>query len=133
MARRVNRGLLVVWLAALAAVAAVSLMPGPVINASTSFLDFIGDKGEHLAAYAVLAALAMGVFARLRTAVLAAALMAAYGVLLEFLQAAIAFERLFELGDMAFNAVGVLCGILAGLVLRRHVWPRAGVPEHTVR
>lgn len=74
-----------------------------------------GDKAGHFFAYAVL----MFWFAQLYTRrVFFAVGFVAMGIALEFAQDATGY-RSFDLGDMAANALGVLAGWAAALILPR--------------
>jgi VanZ family protein len=81
----------------------------------------ISDKVLHFSGYALLALLP-AIHERFRTAALLAATLAAMGVLLEFTQKHVQ-GRSFEVADMAANAAGLLCGLIAGFAWRRS--PRA--------
>jgi VanZ family protein len=75
-----------------------------------------GDKLGHLASYGTLMFWFSQLYVRKRTQALYALGFAAMGVALEFAQGATG-ERSFELADMLANALGVLCGWAAALLL----------------
>jgi VanZ family protein len=83
-----------------------------------------GDKLGHLASYATLMLWFSQLYMEKRTRALYALGFAAMGVALEFAQGATGY-RSFDLADMLANALGVLCGWAAALILPR-VLPEAG-------
>lgn len=95
------------WLALVAAVVVVSLLPARGLPP----MPFDGiDKIEHLLAYAVMATGAVMLFAsRGAHAVLALALVA-LGIGLEFAQGAMTESRLADGADAVANTLGVACG-----------------------
>ena len=117
----VRRGWLVAWIVDLVLVTGVLLAPGSLIAQSPPIINAVGDKVHHLIAYATLATFAMAAFPRWPAALTAAGAMALHGIAMEFMQRAIAVERAFEVADMAFDAAGVICGIVAGALLRRMI------------
>jgi VanZ family protein len=95
------------------------------LTSSPPRIDFEqGDKLGHLASYATLMFWFSQLYMRKATRALYALCFAAMGVALEFAQGASGY-RSFELADMLANALGVLCGWAAALILPR-VLPAAG-------
>lgn len=98
---------LAAWLALVAAVATVSLLPAGDLPAA----PFDGvDKLEHFLAYAVLAAGAVMLFARRGVQWLLALALVALGIGLEFAQGAMTASRHADGMDALANALGVLAG-----------------------
>ena len=93
------------WIAALAAIALVSLLPQQAIGAVEA------DKLKHFAAYGVLSTLTWAAFdVRFGRGMLVAGLaLAAYGLAIELLQPHVG--RTFSFGDALANAVGLLFGV----------------------
>lgn len=100
------RAWLSLWLLAVLAVIAVSLLPPPPLPGPSG-----GDKVGHFLAYFALMACAVQVFAG-RLLILIALLLAALGLALEFAQGALTSTRMFELHDALANTVGVLAGLV---------------------
>lgn len=100
------------WLLA-AAIVVLSLAPQP------PDLDVPhGDKLGHIAAYSLLSFWFCWLYPARRSRLAYAAGWIAMGVALEFAQGATGY-RSFELADMAANALGVLVGAAAALILPR--------------
>ena len=96
--------------AMVAAIVWLSLTPSPP-QVDVAY----GDKIGHLASYAVL----MFWFSQLyRTRIFYAAGFILMGVALEFVQGQLGY-RGFEVADMLANALGVLAGWAAAVILRR--------------
>ena len=94
------------WMLAIALVVVASLVPGrdlPDLKVS--------DKTEHLAAYALLAAGAVQVFARRRSWAVVCVLLVLMGIAIEFLQAQMAMGRMLDRYDALANTIGVLIGL----------------------
>jgi VanZ family protein len=123
----VIRGVFIVWLIALLIVTALSLAPRELLDENPSIFDSISDKAQHLLAYCGLAVLALGAFRSKAVALPAAVAMLPHGIMLEFLQSAMHMRRNFEIADIVFDGIGVLCGVMAGLLLRRYRRRRAPV------
>lgn len=100
------------WLYA-AALVWLSLTPSP----PDPGIEF-GDKLGHFAAYALLMFWFGALCSRRSARVGYALLWISLGIALEFAQGMTAY-RSFELADMAANALGVLTGALASLILPR--------------
>lgn len=96
-----------VWLAAIAAVAALSLMPAA--NLPPPPFDGV-DKLEHFLGYALLSAYAAMLFERAPPRWSAALALIALGVGLEFAQGALTASRQADAADAVFNALGALAG-----------------------
>jgi VanZ family protein len=95
------------WLAAVAAVVILSLLPPALIPLARRALD-LGDKALHFLAYAALAAVPA---AHEKTRVLAGCLAAlvCLGVAVELVQR-LSLYRSFELLDVAANVAGLCAG-----------------------
>jgi VanZ family protein len=95
------------WCVAIAAVIVGSLLPAadlPPVPAGA-------DKLEHFAGYAVLAAIAVQLFAT-RAALARAGLgLVALGIVLEVLQSALTSTRVMDGWDALANCLGVLAGL----------------------
>jgi VanZ family protein len=106
------------WLLAVLAVIAVSLLPPPPLPSAPG-----SDKLGHFLAYFGLMACAVQVFAG-RVLIVIALLLVALGLALEFAQGALTSTRMFEVRDALANTVGVLAGLIvartpaAGWLLR---------------
>jgi len=117
------RGILrILWLGAVAAVMALSLLPSasPPLQALDTLP--INDTVQHLAAYAFLAFLP-ALYERRATLAGIALLLIFLGVGLEFGQRLVE-SRSFEVRDMTADAGGVLVGIVAGWPLRDRIRQR---------
>lgn len=95
------------WMAAIAIVIALSLLPPPAMSVPPGT-----DKLEHLLAYAALSGFAVMLFARMRAQALAAAVLVVLGVSLEVAQATLTQTRAAESADALANTLGVLAGLL---------------------
>jgi VanZ family protein len=97
-------------------VASVVRPPGAG-GSATLLLGVALDKWLHAAAYAALAAtLAYAALAAGRTLLVVAAVVAAYGLGIEGVQATLPY-RTFSVADAAANAVGALVGVAAWRLL----------------
>ena len=96
------------WLALFALVAVGSLLPPSGLPPVLPGLD----KLQHFIGYAVLSAYAVMLFARMRPQALAALVVIAFGVVLEFAQAAWTVDRMGDSADAMANALGALAGLL---------------------
>ncbi|MFC4728362.1 VanZ family protein [Coralloluteibacterium thermophilus] len=104
------------WVAALAATVAVSLLPAPYLGEAPQGSDKLG----HLLAYALLSAYAMALFASVRGRVLAAAGLVLLGAAIEVAQGTLVPEtRSMDAADAVANAAGVLLGALVALTPAR--------------
>lgn len=106
---------LLAWWLLIVAVVVASLLPARELPDLPSG----GDKLEHLAAYAVLMAAAVQLYARRLSLVGAALGLILLGVLLEYLQARMALGREYDGADMLANALGVLLGAASALTPAR--------------
>lgn len=93
------------WLLAVLAVIAVSLLPPPPLPSAPG-----SDKLGHFLAYFGLMACAVQLFAG-RFLIVIALLLVALGLALEFAQSALTSTRMFEVHDALANTVGVLAGL----------------------
>ncbi len=94
------------WMLAVAVVVITSLVPArdlPPIPVS--------DKLEHFAAYAVLSAGAVQLFARRLSWGFVCVLLVLMGIGLEHLQAQMALGRMLDRADALANTIGVLAGL----------------------
>ncbi len=91
---------------AIAAVVIGSLLPGKDLPALP-----VSDKLEHFAAYAVLSAGAVQLFARRLSWGFVCVLLVLMGIGLEFLQAKMALGRMLDRQDALANTLGVLVGL----------------------
>lgn len=94
------------WMLAIAAVVIGSLLPGKDLPALP-----VSDKLEHFAAYAVLSAGAVQLFARRLSWGFVCVLLVLMGIGLEFLQAKMALGRMLDRQDALANTLGVLVGL----------------------
>jgi hypothetical protein len=115
MVERVARA---AWWAALAMVIVGELLPGASAPMKWVGETGISDKVLHFGAYLVLAGIPVYGFARPRGVRWALA-MIALGAALELAQKLVP-GRSFEWGDMLANTAGVLTGMAAGWVARKH-------------
>lgn len=98
------------WVLAIAAVVVGSLVPGRDLPAVP-----VSDKFEHFAAYAVLAAGAVQLFARRVSWAFVCLLLVLMGIGLEVLQAKMALGRMLDRNDALANTIGVLLGLATSL------------------
>lgn len=98
------------WMLALAAVVAGSLLPAKDLPAVG-----VSDKFEHFAAYAVLAAGAVQLYARRLSWAFVAVLLVVLGIGLEYAQAAMKLGRMLDRADALANTIGVLIGLSTAL------------------
>lgn len=98
------------WVLAIAAVVVGSLVPGRDLPAVP-----VSDKFEHFAAYAVLAAGAVQLFARRVSWAFVCLLLVLMGIGLEILQAEMALGRVLDRNDALANTIGVLLGLATSL------------------
>ena len=98
------------WILAIAAVVVGSLVPGRDLPAVP-----VSDKFEHFAAYAVLAAGAVQLFARRVSWAFVCLLLVLMGIGLEVLQAEMALGRMLDRNDAMANTIGVLLGLATSL------------------
>lgn len=98
------------WMTMIAVVVVLSLIPTPHMSLPTG-----SDKLEHLLAYAVLAAMAVQLFAS-RTALLCVGVgLVALGGVLELAQFALTDHRMMDVADALANALGVVAGLATAL------------------
>lgn len=112
----------IVWVLAVIAIIAASLLPENSAPIRAIGALQINDKLEHTTAYAVLALLPE-LHERRKIVLASAVAAAALGVALEFLQPLTG--RDFEIGDMIADAAGVCAGLWLGFRLRRTVLVRS--------
>lgn len=98
------------WIMAIAAVVAGSLMPAKDLPAVP-----VNDKLEHFLAYALLSAGAVQLFARRLSWAAVAVLLVLMGIGLEYLQAKMALGRMLDRQDALANTIGVLLGLATAL------------------
>src|SRR5262245_45678444 len=108
---RVRRLLHALFYAACVLVGVLSLLPSATLPPAA-----IGDKAEHVIAYAVLALFGCALFERRRTTMILG--LAAYGAVLELLQS-LAPGRSPEIADGVADLIGACLGGGAAIVLRR--------------
>lgn len=106
---RPNRWL-ALWIGAIVAVMALSLIPPPPMAVPDHF-----DKVEHLLGYWLLSAGAVQLFARPRTQLWAALGLVAMGIALELAQSAFTQTRVGDAVDALANTTGVALGMLLSL------------------
>ena len=107
------------WLAMIAAVVVVSLIPPP----SLPPVAFDGiDKVEHVVGYFVLSAMGCALFARMPTRARIAAALVALGVGLEIAQGQLTANRTPDVLDAVANAIGVVLGLMATPLRRVVAW-----------
>ncbi|MGH8085465.1 MAG: VanZ family protein [Lysobacter sp.] len=70
------------------------------------------DKLQHFVGYALLSAYAVMLFARMRPQALAALAVIAFGIAVEFAQAAWTADRIGDSADAMANALGALAGLM---------------------
>lgn len=94
------------WALGIAAVVVASLLPAPDLP------DLhVSDKAEHFAAYALLAAGAVQLYARRLSWFAACIALALLGIGLEFAQGAFTTTRQMDAADALANSLGVLAGL----------------------
>lgn len=98
------------WMLAIAGVVVGSLLPARDLPPVP-----VSDKFEHFAAYAVLAAGAVQLYARRLAWAAAALLLVLLGIGLELLQAQMALGREMDRADALANTLGVLLGLASAL------------------
>jgi len=115
---RYKRQIVVAWWLALIATTTASLMPnmGPP---TTPLLGLGMDKIIHLATYFVLAAVPALFFRSGGPIIRSVLLVAAMSIGIEFAQDLVP-GRLFSMGDVIANMLGVLPGLVIGLYSRRY-------------
>jgi len=97
------------WVALFAVVAIGSLMPASDVPS----MPVRGvDKLQHFLGYLMLSGYAVMLFARMRAQALAAALVVAFGVAVEWAQGAVTADRHADAADAMANALGALAGLL---------------------
>jgi VanZ family protein len=101
------------WILAMLGVIVGSLIPLDLPES----MPLPGDKLQHLAAYALLALLAMLSYRPLRWALAAAVAMVALGIAIELVQYLLPW-RLFEWLDILANTAGVALGMALGAAVR---------------
>ena len=94
------------WMLAIAVVVVGSLLPGKDLPPLP-----VSDKLEHFAAYAVLAAGAVQLFARQLSLGFVCILLVLMGIGLEHLQASMKLGRMLDRNDALANTLGVLIGL----------------------
>ncbi|MGE5647004.1 MAG: VanZ family protein [Acidobacteriota bacterium] len=108
---------MLLWLVAIAVVAAGELLPGNSRPMEWIGASHISDKLLHFSAYTGLAFIPVLGF-RLRAGLVAAASMILLGIALEYGQTLVP-GRSFDSADMAANAAGVFLGASIGLLIRK--------------
>lgn len=104
------------WLAGLAVVVVFSLLPGS--SPAVSWLSHVSDKLLHFLVYGALAVLAVASANNRRAALRLVLFMLVLGLVLDLAQRFVP-GRGFELGDVAADNLGVLCGAFVALRLLR--------------
>lgn len=94
------------WMLAIALVVIGSLLPGKDLPPLP-----VSDKFEHFAAYALLSAGAVQLFARRLSWGFICLLLVLMGIGLEYLQAAMKLGRMLDRNDALANSFGVLIGL----------------------
>ena len=94
------------WMLAIAVVVVGSLLPGKDLPPLP-----VSDKLEHFAAYAVLAAGAVQLFARQLSLGFVCILLVLMGIGLEHVQASMKLGRMLDRNDALANTLGVLIGL----------------------
>ncbi|KIP85239.1 MULTISPECIES: membrane protein [unclassified Stenotrophomonas] len=107
---RHRRFWLCVWLAAVATVIVVCLIPPPPLA-----LPQGSDKVEHFLAYFLLGGSAVQVFQRGRALLWVAVGLVLMGVGIEIAQGALTETRMADPGDALANTVGVVAGLATAL------------------
>jgi len=106
----------VAWLTGLALLVVASLLPGS--SPAIRWVGGLNDKLLHFLAYAALAVLAVAGADERRVALRSVLIMVVLGVLLDYLQQFVP-GRGFEMGDVAADNLGLLCGASLGAWLVR--------------
>ncbi|MDR1076246.1 MAG: VanZ family protein [Xanthomonadaceae bacterium] len=112
------------WLCAIAAVVVVCLIPPPPLPE----IPQGGDKVEHFAAYFILAAAAVQIFAKRGMCRVAAVFLVLLGIGIEFAQGALTVTRMADPWDALANACGAIAGMATlwtpwrDMLLRREPW-----------
>ncbi len=96
----------VVWVLAIAAVVAGSLLPSSDLPSVK-----VNDKVEHFVAYALLSAGAVQLYARRLSWGFVCVLLVLMGIGLEYLQARMGLGRMLDRNDALANTIGVLIGL----------------------
>lgn len=113
-----------VWLAMIALVIVVSLIPPPPMPA----VAFDGiDKVEHVLGYFALSAMATALFAGMRRRARIAAGLVALGIGLEIAQGQLTVTRMPDVLDAVANTVGVVLGLFAAPVAGLVRWADARI------
>jgi hypothetical protein len=114
----------VIWMVWMGCVIAGSVAPEPLMLEAELYVPLLGlgDKFLHFIGYCGLAFLATLSFHRRNRATVAALSMIALGAGVEFAQM-FSPTRTTEWSDVAANTAGVLCGMMAGLLLRPFAHP----------
>jgi VanZ family protein len=99
------------WWGMIAVVVVGSLLPALLLPD----LPEGSDKAEHLLGYAILAAMAVQVFATRRVLMLAALFLVALGIGIEIAQDVLTTTRQMDTWDALANTCGVLLGIASAL------------------
>lgn len=99
------------WWAMVAAVVVGSLLPALLL----ADLPPGSDKVQHLLGYAVLAAMAVQLFATLRALLVAGVGLVVMGVLVEVAQGALTTTRVMDAHDALANLLGVVLGLATAL------------------
>lgn len=94
------------WMLAIGVVVVGSLVPAQDLPSVP-----VSDKFEHVAAYAVLSAAAVQLFARRLSWGFVCVLLVLMGIGLESLQAQMALGRMLDRNDALANTLGVLAGL----------------------
>ena len=94
------------WMLAIGVVVVGSLVPAQDLPSVP-----VSDKFEHFAAYAVLSAAAVQLFARRLSWGFVCVLLVLMGIGLEYLQAQMALGRMLDRNDALANTLGVLAGL----------------------
>lgn len=94
------------WVLAIAGVVVGSLLPGSELPSVA-----INDKVGHFAAYALLSAGAVQLFARRLSWGFVCVLLVLLGIGLEYLQARMGLGRMLDRNDALANTIGVLIGL----------------------
>lgn len=100
------------WWCSIGVVVVGSLLPAmllPLVPAG-------GDKAEHLLGYALLAAIAVQIFAARAALVRAAAWLVLLGVVLELAQGTLTSSRAMDAADALANSAGVALGMATALL-----------------